>query len=155
MPYVIKDGANKVTTVFNNPIEGVTEWVEPNDPALEYFELTNQKKKEINDERPSRLVSVTSGGKTYPVSGDNFYATSCRIVKGLIDSDANISVPDIDYDYTSLSAATASALLDSMNDYIMAVNANYVSLKTAIDDAVDLAALQAVDTGAGWPSSAL
>lgn len=151
MPYVLRDGNNYITTVMINPIDVNTEFVADNNDDLQYFYLKPQKYKDNQAECNSRNKSAVVNAVTYALEGSMYYNMSSVTVKGIAESSANVNIPDINGVLQLLTIANATSLLDSLELYLNDLQDNYTTHIDAIVAATTLAALQAVDTAAGWP----
>ncbi len=155
MPYVVRNASNLIYIVMENPIDENTEWVDPSNDDLNWFNTKKSKLGGLSFEYSNRTISIVHNNVLYPVSGDGYQSITCRITIASMNQDPNVDIPETDFDLHTLLIADATSLLSNMDGYINNVEVNKLSIFGAIQDSTTLAEIQAVDVAAGWPSQSL
>lgn len=152
MPYVIRDGNNKISSVLLNKIDENTEYLDDSNDEVQFFHLWIQKMHDIKSELASRWDTLPVNGVTYSLL-DPMYTNSGRAsIQALIGGATDVDLPDANGNLVNLTMADANALMVILQNYINDLINNRYTLENQVKSATTLAQLQAIDVTSGWPS---
>jgi len=155
MPYVRRT-SGLVTGTFTYEIPGfATEFLPDGDDDILFQEQKSQKLNQLEINLIFYLSEVSISGNDYSLSANGLSLLNTALIDAINTDSPNVVWILKDGSSVVLPTGEAKADMLVIQNYFTTVYANYNSLKSQIDAAMDFATIDAIDVDSGWPSSSL